>query len=77
MVAGGVYPGWCGWVGAGGVLYRYPTQPVPGPNISIFEAEGPTHGQMKAFLEVSLRFPRKGLERVPELTRIDLRIGPR
>ena len=55
---GGVYPGWWGWrVGWGG-LYRYPARPSPGPIFSIFKAERPSYGQMKANYEVSMRFLR-------------------
>ena len=65
-VAGGV-PGVVGrWVGRRGAI------PVPSPNppripiFSIFKAEGPTHGQIRLILEVSMRFLNKGPERVPE-----------
>ena len=43
--------GWEGYTG---------TQPQPsqGPIFSIFKVKGPTYGQMKAILEVSMRFLR-------------------
>ena len=36
------------------------------PIFNIFKAKGPTYGQMKAILEVSMRFLRKGPGRVLE-----------
>ena len=65
-----MYPGWwvAGWVA--GVAIPGTTQPaIPGPNISIFKAISPTHGQMKAILEVSQIL-------TSELTRIDPQIDP-
>ena len=50
------------WVGTGRAI------PVPspassqGPIFNIFKAKGPTHGQMKAILDPSTRFPEMGLE---------------
>ena len=60
-----------GWLGG---LYRVPSQPSPGPIFSIFKAKSPTYGQMKAILEVLMRFPRMGLGWVQNGSRIDLRI---
>ena len=67
VVSTEVYPGWCGtgWV---------PGRAIPGthqalsqgPKYSIFRVLGPTHGQMKAILDPSMRFLRLGLEWVPE-----------
>ena len=55
--AGGVYPGWGGWEVPGG-LYRVLPSQLPGPYISHILALGPTHGQMKAFSGVLMRFLR-------------------
>ena len=56
--AGGVYPGYgmdgWGWEGYTGTQ----TQPSQDPYLAIFSLEGPTHGQMKAKYEVSMRFLR-------------------
>ena len=51
--AGEVYPGWGmgGWAREG--YTGTPPDPSQGPNISIFLRYEPTHGQMKAILEVS------------------------
>ena len=59
--AAGVYPGWCGtgW-GREGCYTGYPTRPSQDPIFSIFLRLRPTYGQMKAFLLVSMRFPRMG-----------------
>ena len=48
--------------------------PVPYPIFSHILASGPTHGQMKAILMVSMRFPRKGPEWVPDMPQNDLRM---
>ena len=45
-----------GWEG----LYRYPPDPSQDPYFSIFEAKGPTYGQMRAKYDCSMRFPRTG-----------------
>ena len=45
---------WEGWEGYTGY---YPGT-LPDPYSSIFKVKGPTHGQMKLFLEVSMRFLR-------------------
>ena len=66
---GGVYPGWWGlggWVGTGEGYTGYYPGTLPDPKYSIFKARGPTHGQMNGISEVSMRFLRKGPERVPE-----------
>ena len=49
------------WVAGWAIPVPYPYT-IPGPIFTIFLALSPTHGQMKAFLEVSVRFLRKGLE---------------
>ena len=55
---GEVYPGWvAGWV-LEGTIPGTTQHPPPGPIFSIFKARGPTHGPLKAILEVSMRFPR-------------------
>ena len=54
------------WVGTGGVLPGYSTQPSQDPYFSHILRLGPTHGQMKRFLRFMMRFPR-----------IDPRIDPR
>ena len=71
-----MYPGW--WEGGypEGCYTGYPSRTIPGPIFSIFKARGPTYGQMKLILEVSMRFPRKGSRIDSELTRIDPRIDP-
>ena len=56
---GGGVPGvWdTGWV-AGRAIPGYYPPTLPDPNISLYLALGPTHGQMKAILEVSeIRVP--------------------
>ena len=62
-----VYPGcWDdGWV-LGGYTGYYPA-PSQYPELVIFQAPGPTHGQMKAISRFIMRFPKIG-------SRIDLRI---
>ena len=56
-----------GWLGGClGGLYRYPPDQSQDPYIHIFKAKGPTHGQMKAFLDYSMRFLRLGPDRVLE-----------
>ena len=64
---GEVYPGWgrTGWV-PGGAIPGTTQAPSQGPIFSIFQVIDPTHGQMKAFLVNSMRFPRMGLEWVQE-----------
>ena len=52
------------WVGRRGVLPGYPPRTIPGPIIQLYSAKGPTYGQMKAILEVSVGFLDKGPERV-------------
>ena len=65
-----------GMEGGWGGLYRYPHQPIPGPIFSIYLAlrayPRPNEGNSMLFYEVSMRFPRMGLE----LTSFDLRIDP-
>ena len=64
--ATGVYPGWGSWVGAGGVLYRYPARTVPGPIFSHILAT-------KAYLR-----PNEGNSmRNDEVSEIGSRKGPR
>ena len=63
-------------MGREGVLPGTQPGPIPGPIFNIFRLQGPTHGQMKAFSEVSVRFPRMGLEWVQNWPRIDLRMTP-
>ena len=53
-------PGVWYWVGGLGGLYRYHPGPSQDPILVIFQATGPTHGQMKAILEVFMRFLRVG-----------------
>ena len=66
-----MYPGYgTGWV-RGGAIPVPSLRPSQDPIFSIFKAEDPTHGQMKANSQVSMRFPRKGPDMVLELTRID------
>ena len=68
---------WCtrggadGWVVGGAIPGYYPPT-LPVPIFSIYLRLSPTHGQMKAFSGVSMRFPNKGLE----LTRIDPELTP-
>ena len=62
-----VYPGW----GGTGVVWEgcyTGTPPVPSrdPYLVNLKAKAPTHGQMKAILSTLMRFPRMGLEWVPE-----------
>ena len=52
----------------GGCYTGTRTQPSQGPILQYYSAEGPTHGQMKAFLRFPMRFPRKGLEKGPRMT---------
>ena len=80
----GVVQGWGGVPGVGwdlggylGGLYRYPSQAIPGPIFHIFKAKRPTHGQMKAFLEVSMRFLRIDLRLTSDCPHIDLRYALR
>ena len=61
-----------GWRGYTGTL---PSQ-SQGPILTIFSLEGPTHGQMKAISQVSMRFPRKGPRIDLELTSNDPQIDP-
>ena len=64
------------WEGYTGVLPRH----LPVPIFSLFPALRPTYGQMKAISMYSMRFPKMGLEWVPETSRIDpestLQTGP-
>ena len=48
------------WVVGGWVegYTRYPPGTLPGPYLVIFWLKGPTHGQMKAILELFMRFLR-------------------
>ena len=65
--AGGGVPGVVGgwWVGGGAI--PVPTQhQSQGPIFSHIPEAGPTHGRMKAILSKLMRFPRYGLEWVPE-----------
>ena len=55
------------WAWRGAIPGTHPDQSQD-PIFSIFKAQGPTYGQMKAILEVSLRFPRIDLRIDPELT---------
>ena len=55
-----------GWV-AGGYTGTQ-TQPSQDLIFSIFKAKGPTHGQIEAILEVSMRFLRYGLKIDPDMT---------
>ena len=57
-----------GWLGG---LYRVLPSPSQYPDLVIFLPQDPTHGQMKAISRLFMRFPRTGLDRVLELTRID------
>ena len=66
--------GSAGRVGTGGCYTGTPPVPSQDTIFSIFWVQGPTHGQMKAILEVLLRFPRMGLERVPERVQNGLRM---
>ena len=50
------------WVGAGEGYTGTPPGMLQDPILSIFSLKGPTHGQMKGFYMVFMRFPRMGLE---------------
>ena len=50
------------WGGLGEGYTGYPPSHPSGPIFNIFKAKGPTHGRMKAILEVFMRFLRMGLE---------------
>ena len=63
---GGVYPGYGRTGGAGRGYTGYPPGPSQGPIYLIFKVKGPTHGQMKAFLDPAMRFLRQGLDKGPE-----------
>ena len=52
----------------------YPPALSQDPNISIFKAEGPTHGQMKGKSDYFMRFLRLGLDMVLEWSQNDLRM---
>ena len=54
--------------GREGCYTGYPAGPSQDPYISIFKAGGPTHGQMKAFPEVSMRFLRYDLRMTSDMT---------
>ena len=55
----------------GGGAIPVPPSTLPDPIFSIFKAERPTHGQMKAILEVSHEVSQIGSRIDQELTRID------
>ena len=60
--AGGGVPGvvvWLGW--AGRAIPGTTHMTLQDPYLTIFSLKEPTHGQMKAFYEVSMRFLRYGL----------------
>ena len=50
--------------------------PSQDPYLAIFKPQDPTYGQMKAFLLVSMRFPRIGSRIDQELTQNRPRIDP-
>ena len=58
------------WVGGWEGYTGYHTQPSQDPYSTIFKAKGPTHGQMKLFLEVSDEVPQIGSRYDPDMTQI-------
>ena len=57
-----------GWVGTGEGYTGTLPSPSQYPYFSHILALSPTHGQMKAYFMVLMRFPRKGQEWVPDMT---------
>ena len=55
---GGVYPGYGDRVVPGRAIPVPRPIPSQDPNLTIFQPQGPTHGQMRAILRYSMRFPR-------------------
>ena len=62
--------GW--WEG----LYRVPTQPPPGPILSIFSLKVPTHGQMKVNLRLFDEVSQIDLRLTSDCTQNDPQIDP-
>ena len=60
--------------GSGGVLPGYTHPAIPGPIFNIYLRLSPTHGRMKAYLRLMMRFPRKGPRMGPIWPQNDLRM---
>ena len=74
--AGRVYPGYgIRWV-PGGAIPGTTHQAIPGSHIDHILEISPTHGQMKGYLRLLMRFPRIGSRMTSEWPQNDPRIDP-